>query len=358
MSCPEPIELPEAKRSDASRTHAISETGKRDWSQPRLVFTIDAEEDFDWRYFSRYNLLVDSIAHQHRAQEIYQKHGIRPVYLVDYPVANELLSVSVLREFVADDICDIGTQLHPWVTPPHEEEVSNRNSYLANLPLDLAEAKISALTRKIEDNFNVQPRTFRAGRYSMNNEIAGILRQQGYDIDLSVLPYTDARRSGGPDFRQFSHEPFWYQDPPSEGLLAIPVTAGMTGLLAGPGRYFYPMLKGRLFESFSIAGILSRLKVLTRITLSPETSTLKEAKSLTRQLFKRGTRLFLVNYHSPSLMPGNTPYAQSEADVERILAWIEEYICFFFEELKGCPGDLSEEYERLQGSEVDKASTG
>jgi GT2 family glycosyltransferase len=77
--------------------------------------------------------------------------------------------------------------------------------------------------------------------------------------------------------------------------------------------------------------------VLNRIRISPEGHSLAEAKILTRTLMRAGQRVFAISYHSPSLVPGKTPYTRTRRDVERFLSWIEGYLEFFIGELGGNP---------------------
>jgi hypothetical protein len=63
---------------------------------------------------------------------------------------------------------------------------------------------------------------------------------------------------------------------------------------------------------------------------------------LTRALFARGQRVFNFTYHSPSLMPGNTPYVRSDAELEVFLGAIERYLEFFFGVIGGRAATLPE----------------
>src|SRR5262245_26113709 len=93
--------------------------------QPLLLVIVDAEEEFDWeKPLSRESTAVTSIAYQYRAQQILEKHGIKPIYVVDFPVANQESGFRPLREWLDEGRCDIGAQLHSWVNPPFTEEVS------------------------------------------------------------------------------------------------------------------------------------------------------------------------------------------------------------------------------------------
>ncbi len=158
-------------------------------SRPRLVVIVDAEEEFDWAApFSRANRNVKTVAAQVIAHRIFDRYGIVPSYAVDYPVASQEDGYLPLRELMQSGRCEIGAQLHPWVTPPHEEEVSEKNSFAGNLPPDLERRKIALLTEMIERNFGHRPKLYRAGRYGAGPGTARSLAEFGYEVDCSVLP--------------------------------------------------------------------------------------------------------------------------------------------------------------------------
>ncbi len=125
---------------------------------PVLLVVVDAEEEFDWSGpFTRDHHSVRSMAAQGPMHRIFEKYGIRPTYVVDYPVASQRDGLEPLRDLLKDDACLIGTQLHPWVNPPFDEEISERNSFPGNLPPDLERAKLAVLTRAIEDGLGTDP---------------------------------------------------------------------------------------------------------------------------------------------------------------------------------------------------------
>jgi hypothetical protein len=84
-----------------------------------------------------------------------------------------------------------------------------------------------------------------------------------------------------------------------------------------------------------VPGVLARLGLVERITLTPEGISFEEQRRLTRALLRKGHRVFSFAYHSPSLAPGNTPYVRNEADLGAFLKRIEQYLAFFFEEVGG-----------------------
>src|SRR3546814_12040741 len=75
--------------------------------------------------------------------------------------------MALLRQWVAEDACDVGAQLHPWVNPPHEEDVPTAHSYVGTLPEALERAKIVALRDRIAQETGKPLISFRAGRYGV-----------------------------------------------------------------------------------------------------------------------------------------------------------------------------------------------
>jgi len=172
-----------------------------------FVVTVDTEEEGLWNgEFRRTGYTVENTRGIERFQKLCDRYGVRPTYLVDAPVVQDERSVVLLREINDDGRCEIGAHLHPWCNPPFEEELNERNSYLCNLPKSLQRAKIEWLTQTIEELFGQRPTSFRAGRYGLDIRGARILAELGYLVDSSVIPFSDFRADGGPDF---SDAPWW-----------------------------------------------------------------------------------------------------------------------------------------------------
>ena len=304
-------------------------------SPPLLLVFVDAEEEFDWNSYSRAATSVGNIRHQGRAQGLLERYGVVPTYMVDYPVASQAEGIAPLAEFLADGRCQIGAQLHSWVTPPFEETISHRSSFAGNLPVALEFAKIKCLTDVIEQNFGVRPTVYRAGRYGFGPNTAQSLRRLGYQIDCSILPWVNLESRQGPDFSRFGTTPFWIDA--ARSLLELPLTAGMVGLLdrLSIASAVYPWAASPLAAKLRIPAVLSRLRLLDRIPLTPEGTSLAEAQRVTRWLSGQGHRLFCISYHSSSLVVGQTPYVRSAADLTAFLDWLERYLEFFFGEMGG-----------------------
>lgn len=315
--------------------------------RPLLLVVIDTEEEFDWRRpHARENTSVTAISAQGQAQAIFARHGIVPTYVIDYPVASNPAAVGALRVYADREQCRIGAHLHPWVNPPFTEAVNTHNSYPGNLPAELEREKLSILTATIAESFGAQPVVYKAGRYGVGPATAQILEDLGYLIDVSVVPYTSFADDGGPDFSTAGCYPSWFGS--KENLLEIPLSCGFYGQLRALGPGLFPQVSGTLGMRLRLPGILARSGLLERIRLTPEGVDLAANIRLARSLYDRGCRIFSFTYHSPSLVPGMTPYVGSERDLAQFLATMDRFFAFFREELGGRPSEPQEVYNLLQ----------
>ena len=305
---------------------------------PTLLVVVDAEEQFDWKTFLADAVDVSNMRHLGATTAIYARHGIQPTYMADYPVVTQPDGFEPLRELLASGACTVGAQLHPWVNPPVAHHiVTPAHSYPGNLPASEERAKITELTDAIERQFGVRPHAYRAGRYGCGPNTHAILRDLGYTIDCSVLPRTDLSATFGPDFSAWTAVPAWLD--PDMRLLEVPVTVGMVGRWSHMANA--PALLGsRRMQTLHLPGILARLGLLERIKLTPEGTSIDDAKRLTRALANAGQRVFIVTYHSSSLVPGHAPYVRTNTDLERFLHWIDEFCAWFIDDLGGRPGTL------------------
>lgn len=310
--------------------------------KPQLLVIVDAEEEFDWTQpFSAANRSVTTMKRQLLAHNIFSRHGLVPTYTVDYVVANEEEGYRPLLDLLRGGLCDIGAQLHPWVTPPQVEQVGEPNSFAGNLPEELEYLKLKTLTERIEANLGIRPKIYRAGRYGTGSNTPRILNMLGYTMDCSVLPRTARQKPFEPDYSDAPVTPYWVGGVPD--LLEIPVTRCTIGAARHFESDLAPFVFSRSGERLRLPGIMARLRLLDRIRLSPEGMTLNEAKRLTRFLLAHGQKVFVVSYHTPSLGIGHTPYVRNEADLKTFLAWLEGYFEFFFGEVGGeasTPGNI------------------
>jgi hypothetical protein len=303
-------------------------------TRPILAVVVHTEEEFDWsKPYSRGATGVEHMRRIDRAQEIFDTHGIVPNYVIDYPIASQDIAIGPLKTFADSRRAVIGAHLHPWVSPPYTEEVNTRNSYPCNLPAALEAEKLARLTERIEASFGTRPRTYLAGRYGFGANTASILEELGYEVDISPAVPIDFSADGGPDYSGYTSHPYWFGE--RRRLLGLPGTGGYVGWLRGGGTALYRAATRPAMRRFGVAGVCARLRLMERIRLSPEDYSEPEMRRLTRALLSDGVRVFVFSFHSPSVMPGGTPYVRTESELARFLDKCRRYFSFFMDELDG-----------------------
>ena len=303
---------------------------------PVLYVVVDTEAEFDWsKPFSRTSTDVTATARQVLAQEIFDGHGLRPIYLIDYAIASQPAGYEPLRRILDRHGCVIGAHLHPWINPPLEEHLSERNSFAGNLTPDLEFRKLQTLVAMIEQNFSIRPLFFKAGRYGTGASTMDALDRLGFKVDFSIMPLADMRAKGGPDFR-FA-EPCPYRTGAGE-ILSLPMTRGQVGALAPLPPRVHAMMHSPHGLRLRLPGILSRAGLLNTVTLTPEGVTAREQVSLIQAMIERGHRVFVLHYHSPTLGMF-TPYVQNQFDLDRFLGNIRTVCDHFFRRLGGLAGN-------------------
>ena len=216
---------------------------------------------------------------------------------------------------------------------PQLRDPKHFHSSPGNLPAPLEEQKLWRLADAIEHHIGRRPTVYKAGRYGFGPNTAGILERLGFEVDLSPAAAFDLTGDGGPDWSAFEPDPYRFGD--ERALLGLPTTGAFVGWLAGAGPGLHAATQRGLLARLRTPGILSRLGAYERLMLSPEGYRLEHLKRLTRALLGRGTQVFSLSFHSPSLRPGCTSYVRSEADLQDFLAICRQYFEFFLGELGG-----------------------
>lgn len=286
---------------------------------PRFLLTVDTEEEFDWTQpIKGQSHSVDTVPQLRKFQEFCDANGVKPVYLVDYPIAVSSLAIDILGTAAREGRCEIGMQLHPWVNPPFVEDVTEHNTYAGNLTPDLERDKLWRLCETIARNFGCNPVIYRAGRYGAGPDTHRHLRELGIAIDTSVRSRFDYSDGGGPSYRHHPDLPYWVDQP--GGLMEAPLTSIYWGPLRRQGSWLYHAL----WPVPRLRGLLSRSGLLERIPLTPEGVTADEALRAIDIAIDDGLPLLVFSFHSPSLSPGNTPYVRNDAELDRFYDWWRE----------------------------------
>jgi hypothetical protein len=299
----------------------------------KLIITIDTEED-NWGDFTATNYSLRNVDQIPRLQGMFDEFGVKPTYLITYPVATNEQTISVLKPIVANGRCEIGAHCHPWNTPPFEEERHARNSMLSNLSDELQFRKIKGLHLAIEEHFDLSPTSFRAGRWAFNGSVAQSLVQLGYEVDTSISPFVSWASDHGPDYSDASPLPFRCD---SENifhairdgeLLEVPATVGFLQKDFETCRRLLKITRNGLMKKLHVRGILYKLRLLNRVWLSPELSNSHLMIDLTRVMMRKKISLINMSFHSSSLRAGLGPFVRNKDDEISFLERIKDYLTF------------------------------
>jgi hypothetical protein len=313
---------------------------------PVLLVVVDTEEEFDWgRPFDRRNRAVSATRGLIEFHASLSDMGVRPTYVVDHPIATTSESVDILAPFTERNGAEIGVHLHPWVTPPFEEEVSSFNSYLGNLDPKLQLAKISEMVRVVVEAFGFRPSTFKAGRYGLGLATPSLLVSQGFNVDLSSSPGFNWSGDGGPDYTRHPNVPFWFD--PTRKLLELPTTGGYFGPLKALGPLVTPASNVLAGARNPTGGALRRLNLARRAMLTPEGFQLGELVALARSLLEDRVEVLTLSFHSPSAAPGHTPFVRTDAERDAFLGTIRDFVRWFRSDAGGVFLTASEVRKKL-----------
>jgi hypothetical protein len=297
-----------------------------------LVVSIDTEED-NWRP-TREGIRIENVRELPGLQAFLAGLGLRPTYFVDHPVASAAWSAAILREISASGAAEIGAHLHPWNTPPLSEAMLPGHSMLKNLDAGLQLEKLRVLRDALTQAVGRAPTSFRAGRFGLGPETVRALLACGFRVDSSVTPWIDwTGFDAGPDFRgapQGCYRVRADQDPrtPAAGgaLIELPLSSGFTQRPFAWRARAHAALRAGVLRQLPLAGLASRLGIVRRVILTPEGESLPALLALASRLIEQGERFLQLFWHSPSLVPGLSPFVANAADRERLFATIEGFV--------------------------------
>ena len=297
-----------------------------------LIVSLDTEED-NWNR-SRNGVTVQNICELRRLAQVCDRLGVRPTYFTTYHVAIDPEAAAVVRDVGEESRGEIGAHLHPWNTPPLTEEFVPRNSMVKNLPADLQLAKIETLTDALEEAFGRRPRAFRAGRYGIGPDTVAALVACGYRVDSSVSPFVNLQEVDdgptfvGAPFKRYRLAPYRdVREPDPDGpVLEMPLSYGFN---RGPFPVWHRVqrvLEAAPLRWLRLPGLASRVGLSRRLSLNPEYESVADMLTLSARLLDHGVRQLHMSCHTPSLIPGLSPFTPTAADVERLYASIEAYV--------------------------------
>lgn len=295
-----------------------------------FIITIDTESDNQWDY--THGQSIENVHYIPRFQQLCEKYNYKPVYLVDYSMAQSQKLIDFLNDCLNAGTCEVGMHLHAWDTPPsHENDtIPESRSYLIEYPLDVMEEKIATMSSLLRKNFSAPITSHRAGRWATDERYMSLLDKYGYTVDCSYTPGINWRSSkgaisGGSDYRLVASSAKWISD----DLLEVPMTISKLHFFDNGSIKGLPkeLIKGALGRNVWLRPALSSNKLMNALVKSNKNDYLE----------------FMM--HSSELMPGGSPYFTTEDDIDRLYFKLES---FFSKVSKEYSGRTLQEYYQLK----------
>ena len=282
---------------------------------PAFIITIDTEGDNLW---SRPRAATTRNAAWLPAfQDLAQRHGLRPTWLVNWEMAHAPACGEFLRDVLARNAGEVGLHLHAWDTPPLEpltDDDARQHPFLGEYPEPVLRAKLDRLAGVLEEIFQQPLRSHRAGRWAFDGRIARWLRERGFTADCSVCPGVDwrstkgdPRGAGGPDYRHAPAEPYYFDErdvtrpvaqPAPDSLLEVPMTIG-----APRPRWLQPLVDCCSKRYY---------------WLRPNGRNGAALRERVDEAVAAGRAHLMFMLHSSELMPGGSPTFPDETAVARL----------------------------------------
>ena len=312
-------------------------------SQLYLLVGIDTESDNQWDVRAREHPTFDNIVALPKLHDRFVRYGVRPTYVVTYPVVTTPGSADVIADLQSRGDCEIGAHHHARETPPFSPADVRGHGYASNLPIEQFEQQLERLTEAIETAVGRSPISYRSGRFGFSAEHVSALERLGYRVESSVAPLFDESRKGGPDFVGAPLQPYYlaYDDariPGSSGVLEIPVSAALSRTV--------PDWVGRAYAKapnpYLTKRVLRALRIARMIWLRPSYSSLADMTHLARRIQRSPSGVLNVLFHSSEAIVGGSPYNRTEAQLDRFFDVLESFLAFATEELDAIPLTFSE----------------
>ncbi|MBI3263708.1 MAG: hypothetical protein HYZ58_11245, partial [Acidobacteria bacterium] len=308
-----------------------------------LLVGIDTESDNQWDAAARARPTFENIYALPRLHACFQRHSVRPTYLVTHPVAVERRSADVLRQLSRAGDCEIGAHHHAWETPPCAPEDAGRHQYALQLSLDRFEAQLTHLSDAVGSVSGRRPRSYRSGRFGFGARHVSSLERAGFRIESSIAPLFYEAHKGGPDFVDAPLRPYFlsYDDavrPGTSDLLELPLSVALNRRLPR----WLERLYGRAPKPYTTKRILRLLGLLKPIWLRPSYSSLDEMKRLARALKMSGVPLLNVLFHSSEAIVGGSPYNRTDSELQASTERLDRFLAYATGELGAQPATFSE----------------
>ena len=308
-----------------------------------LLVGIDTEGDNQWDAAARAAQTFENIYALPRLHALFRRHGVRPTYVITYPVAADARSAEVLRALQAGGDCEIGAHHHAWETPPCTADDVRRHPYAASLPLPQFEEQLARLTEAVEAAVGGRPRSYRSGRFGFSATHVAALERLGYEVESSVAPLFSEAHKQGPDFVEAPLRPYFlaYDSavrPGTSNVLEVPCSAALNRRLPRRLQFLY----ARAPRPYTTKRVLRKLGVARVRWLRPSYSSLPDMTSLAGDLAAAGEPVLNLLFHSSEAIAGGSPYNTTDAELAAFCDRLERFFEYAIGTLKAVPATFTE----------------
>lgn len=320
-----------------------------------FLITIDTEGDDVWS--GPREISTENANYLSRFQELCEKWQLRPTYLTNYEMATSNEYVEFAKDMIQRDAGEVGMHLHAWNSPPIVPLTADDyhyRPYLIEFPDNLIRKKIAFMTRLLEDTFEQNIISHRAGRWSFDEAYACALVDEGYLVDCSVTPFVswryttgDPRQVGGTDYLEFANDPYFVdlqniRQPGDSNLLELPMT--IRPILP---EYMVRLIMPKLIRSLGPVGrIVQRL--FRPHWLRPNGRNLKVLLEILNWAVARDKSYVEFMLHSSELMPGGSPTFKTKEQIEVLYEHLEILFAQALNQFRGAT--LAEYHARVLSS--------
>ncbi len=291
-----------------------------------LLITIDTEIDKgkDWKVSANESFSSVTTGIPDKLGRLFAKYGAKPTYLLSPEVIRDDACLSVLKHLKD---CELGTHMHGDMIDPlgHQGSMANMatDNMQSSYTYEIERQKMVNLTALFATRLGYKPLSFRAGRFGAGLNTLRILDELNYKVDSSVTPNIDWNyKEGRANYLNAPDQPYYPMEtdmlaPNGRGVLEVPVT------ILEPEKH-------RKWHSTALHSLTDRLYRLQ--WLRPSNNTGEGMVEVMRQVVKQHADkkdvTLTMMFHSMEVMPGASPYADTEKDCQTLLDKIEMALAY------------------------------
>jgi peptidoglycan/xylan/chitin deacetylase (PgdA/CDA1 family) len=313
-----------------------------------LLVGIDTEGDNQWDAAARANQTFENLYALPTLHALFARHGVRPTYVITYPVARDTRSADTLSRLLEGGDCEIGAHHHAWETPPFSPDDVRRHPYASTLPAAQFEAQLESLTTAITRAVGRRPLSYRSGRFGFAADHVSPLERAGYLVESSVAPLFYESHKGGPEFVTAPLRPYFlaYDNavvPGSSNVLEVPVSAALNRRAPKWLQHMY----ARAPRPYTTKRLLRALGIARVQWLRPSYSSLSDMTALARTIAQAGEPVLNLLFHSSEAIVGGSPYNRTQGELDAFCERLDGFLRYAIGELRARPltfGEFRAEY--------------